>query len=120
MAQINYLIKKCLFCDDESCLQELYPKTFKDEDLNAAVFSARRVTEHFHYRMVKCERTGLVFSREILPDTILEKLYADSKVTFGEYTEIIRKDYWRPLKKITHLLKIPSLLWCLHLSPNQS
>lgn len=95
---IKYLTKSCLFCGDDACLRDLYPRNFQDEDLNADVFSARRVTEHFHYRMVRCANTGLVFSREILPDAILEKLYAGSKVTFGGYSDIIRKDYWRPLE----------------------
>ncbi|HXA01225.1 MAG TPA: hypothetical protein VNW99_04510, partial [Cytophagaceae bacterium] len=84
---------------------DLYPQTFKDEDINADVFSARRITEHFHYKMVKCVKTGLVFSREILPDNILEKLYAESKVTFIEYTDIIRKDYWKPLEKFSNIMK---------------
>jgi 2-polyprenyl-3-methyl-5-hydroxy-6-metoxy-1,4-benzoquinol methylase len=101
----QYITKHCLFCEDEKCLTDLYPQTFKDEDINADVFSARRVTEHFHYKMVKCSRTGLVFSRDILPDSILEKLYADSKVTFSEYTDIIRKDYWKPLEKFSDIIR---------------
>lgn len=98
MAPIRYITKPCLFCGTDACLRDLYPRNFRDEDLNGQVFSARRVTEHYHYKMVRCIRTGLVFSREILPDEVLEKLYAGSKVTFSEYTDIIRKDYWRPLK----------------------
>lgn len=101
---IEYITKHCLFCPDDSCLVDLYPQTFKDEDVNADVFSARRVTEHFHYKMVRCSNTGLVFSREILPEEDLKKLYADSKVTFNEYADIIRKDYWRPLEKFSDIM----------------
>ena len=95
----RYQLKPCLFCGDDDCAQELYPRNFRDEDLDAAVFSARRVTEHFHYRMVRCSRTGLVWSREVLPDEVLARLYADSKVTFSAYADIIRRDYWRPLER---------------------
>lgn len=95
---IRYVTKSCLFCGSDACLRDLYPRNFRDEDLHAGVFSARRVTEHFHYRMVRCARTGLVFSREILPEEELGRLYAGSKVTFGRYAGIIRKDYWRPLE----------------------
>jgi SAM-dependent methyltransferase len=98
---IEYITKHCLFCGTDACLQDLYPRNFRDEDLNGQVFSARRVTEHFHYKMVRCANTGLVFSREILPDAILEKLYAGSAVTFSEYTDIIRMDYWRPLESFS-------------------
>lgn len=101
---INYITKHCLFCNDDSCLKDLYPRTFKDEDINADVFSARRVTEHFHYKMVRCVNTGLVFSQEILPDETLKILYADSKVTFNEYADIIKNDYWLPLEKFLDVL----------------
>jgi SAM-dependent methyltransferase len=102
---INYTVKNCLFHNDNNCLEDLYPQTFKEEDLNEDVFSARRVTEHFHYKMVRCKETGLVFSKEILPEDILKKLYKGSKVTFSEYTGIIRKDYWKPLSKFSSILK---------------
>ncbi len=32
----------------------------------------------------------LVFSREVLPDAELEKLYAESRVTFNAYAALIR------------------------------
>lgn len=102
---IRYVTKSCLFCGSDSCFRELYPRNFRDEDLDASVFSARRVTEHFHYRMVRCANTGLVFSREILPDEVLRRLYAGSKVTFNEYAPIIRKDYWRPLESLSESMK---------------
>ena len=92
----DYLTQPCLFCAGDDCCEELYPRNFRAEDLTPGVFSARRVTEHYHYRMVRCRATGLVFSREVLPDPVLENLYAESQVTFGAYADIIRRDYWRP------------------------
>ncbi len=95
----TYITKNCLFCDgtDEKTHPILYKKNFKDEDLNAEIFSARRTTEHFHYDMVKCEKTGLIFSRHILDDDTLNELYKGSIVTFGEQTEFIKRDYWAPI-----------------------
>src|SRR6202012_5776982 len=100
MAKYNYITKECLFCDgtDAATHPLLYKKNFKDEDLNAEVFSARRTTEHFHYDMLKCQRTGLIFSRHILDDNALNELYKGSVVTFGEQTEFIKRDYWQPIK----------------------
>jgi SAM-dependent methyltransferase len=95
---IGYLPRACLFCGDTRCADEEYPRNFRDEDLTPAVFSARRVTEHFHYRMLRCRRTGLLFSAEILPEDALERLYAGSQVTFSAYADILRADYWRPLE----------------------
>lgn len=96
---IKYVEKACLFCGSDACLRELHPRNFRDEDLTPGIFSARRVTEHFHYRMVRCAETGLVFAREILPDEKLRELYAGSKVTFNAFADIIREDYWRPLAR---------------------
>jgi SAM-dependent methyltransferase len=95
---MNYITKHCLFCREKERLVDLYPQTFRLEDLTPEVFSARRTTEHFHYAVVRCQNCGLVFSREILPDEVLAHLYSESKVTFAEYTDIIRKDYWRCLE----------------------
>ena len=94
---MDFIKKHCLFCQDKEDLVELYPQTFTDQDLTPEVFSARRITEHFHYAIVRCRNCGLVFSREILPDEILSRLYSQSNVTFGEYMDIIRRDYWRSL-----------------------
>jgi len=94
---IKYNTKRCLFCGEGEDAAELYPRTFEPEDLTPEIFSARRVTEHFHYKIVRCRHCGLVFSREILPDDVLARLYSSSRVTFDEYTGIIREDYWRHL-----------------------
>jgi SAM-dependent methyltransferase len=99
---MNYIRKQCLFCEKQEDVEQLYPQTFKSEDLTPDVFSARRSTEHFHYAMVRCRNCGLVFSRDILPDDVLTHLYSQSKVTFAEYTDIIRKDYWRCIEPHTH------------------
>jgi SAM-dependent methyltransferase len=99
VAKYNYVTKECLFCDstDPATHPVLYKKNFKDEDLSPAVFSARRTADHFHYEMVKCAKTGLIFSRHILDDTSLNELYKESVVTFGEQTEFIKRDYWKPI-----------------------
>lgn len=92
---MNLIRTNCLFCARHERIDTLYPKTFSPDDLTPEVFSARRSTEHFHYAIVRCRNCGLVFSRDILPDETLSRLYAQSTVTFAEYTDIIRKDYWR-------------------------
>ncbi len=96
---LKYITKECLFCKstDAATHPVIYQKNFRDEDINAQVFSARRTTEHFHYEMVKCQQTGLIFSRSILDDASLQSLYEDSLVTFGEQAEYIKNDYWKPL-----------------------
>jgi SAM-dependent methyltransferase len=95
---MDYITKHCLFCGNQEKIKELYPQSFTEKDLTPAVFSARRSADQLHYRIVRCQNCGLVFSQEVLPSEILEKLYSQSKVTYGKYTDIIREDYWRALK----------------------
>ena len=95
--QLPYQPKSCLFCEKGTGAKPLYPQTFRDGDLSPQVFSARRVTEHFHYNLVRCRGCRLVYSNPILPDNVLEPLYADSAVTFSEYSSVLKRDYWRPL-----------------------
>jgi len=92
----TYVEKHCFLCAPGSA-RELYPRSFSDSDLSASLFTARRVTEHFHYRVVRCEGCGLVYSAEILSDEDLQDLYAESSFVFGEYSSVLRRDYWRPL-----------------------
>jgi len=100
VAKYKYITKECLFCPttDEANHPILYKRNFQDGALNAEIFSARRTTEHFHYDMVKCKKTDLIFSRHILDDDTLNDLYKDSVVTFGEQTEFIKRDYWKPIE----------------------
>ena len=95
---MNFITKRCLLCLEREDPVELYPRTFKGEDLTPDVFSARRPVDRVHYRIVRCRNCGLVFSREMLPDDVLSRLYAQSSVTYGQYTGVLRRDYWRPLK----------------------
>ncbi len=95
----SYVEKQCLFCGPDANLQQVYAQSFKDEELNPAVFSARRTTEHYHYNMVKCLNCSLLFSRSVLSENDLNDLYGESAVTFGEYFSVLRRDYWVPIHK---------------------
>jgi SAM-dependent methyltransferase len=95
---MELVTKHCLFCGEREALVDLYPQTFGESDISPGVFSARRSTDHLHYRIVRCNGCGLVFSREVLPADRIAQLYAGSAMTYGEYTQTLRADYWRPLK----------------------
>jgi hypothetical protein len=62
MTKYTYIDKECLFCPttDAATHPVLYNKSFKDEELNAEAFEARKTTKHMHYAMVKCLKTGLM------------------------------------------------------------
>lgn len=99
MAKYTYITKECLFCNETDAANHpvIYNKSFKDEELDAAAFEARKVTQHKHYEMVKCLKTGLIFSRHILDDASLNELYKGSEIHFNDMLEYIKNDYWKPI-----------------------
>ncbi|MCX5828410.1 MAG: class I SAM-dependent methyltransferase [Deltaproteobacteria bacterium] len=68
--------------------------------LSPAVFSARRMPDRIHFRMVRCNRCGLVRSDPIAPPQILNHLYAQSTFEYGEEADNLKRSYGRYLKKL--------------------
>jgi len=99
MSNYTYITKQCLFCEttDPENHPLLYKKSFNDEDLDHEAFEARKTTKHAHYEMVKCLKTGLIFSRHILDDATLNKFYKGSAINFNEILQYIKNDYWNPI-----------------------
>lgn len=106
----KYETKYCLICREKERLKTLYPKNFDERNLTPEVFSARRSTDHVHYEIVRCENCSLVFSRNVLCAEDLSLLYSRSKITYGEYTNIICRDYWRHLSPFIHRIPREAVL----------
>jgi len=100
-SKFTYVTKECLFCDSTDAANHpvVYNKSYKDEDLNAEAFEARKVTKHAHNEMVRCLKTGLLFSRQILDDASLNELYKGSEIHFNDLVDYIKNDYWKPISK---------------------
>ncbi len=91
---------RCAICDTEGNARELYPANFRLEDLTPAVFSARRLPDRLHYRMVRCNTCGLVRSDPIAMPAWLEHLYARSAFTYAGETSDLRCTYGRHLARL--------------------
>ena len=68
----------CSLCLTDTQDQEIYPANFSPEDLNPEVFSARRLPDRLHYRMVACRGCGLMRADPVLSSKALSVLYAQS------------------------------------------
>lgn len=77
---------RCAICRTEGNCTELYPANFSPEDFSPAVFSARRLPDRIHYRMVRCSGCGLVRSDPVGDLDLVAKLYQQS--TFDYTTEV--------------------------------
>ena len=91
---MNLVPTICAICGADRSTQ-LYPANFSTKDLNPQTFSARRIPDRIHYRLVRCKKCGLVYSNPILASNLLTKLYEKSVVTYEKQVEDLCKTYWR-------------------------
>ena len=91
---------RCAICGTEGKTHELYPANFGDEAFNAEVFSARRLPDMVHYRIVQCAQCGLVRSDPVIDQETLKKLYLQSELTYAKDIPNLRRTYGNYLRKL--------------------
>lgn len=91
----------CAICGIEGNTVELYPANFSMDALTPAVFSARRLPDRIHYRMVRCNNCGLVRSDPIVPPDILSQLYSKSTFEYDEEVDNLKLCYGRYLNSLS-------------------
>ena len=90
---------RCMICDTREFDRQVYAMNFRPEDLNADVFSARRLPDRLHYRMVRCSQCGLLRSDPILTDEELGRLYAGSHFTYAAEAAFTGETYLHYLRE---------------------
>jgi SAM-dependent methyltransferase len=90
----------CPICQTPGNAAELYPANFAPDDLNPAVFSARRLPDRLRYRIVKCKGCGLVRADPIAAEQLLASLYADSEFAYGDEVDGLVHTYGRYLDRL--------------------
>ena len=96
---------RCAICDSLEDYKILYEKNFNESDINANIYSARRIPDHIHYQIVKCNKDNLVRSNPILDASSLYNLYKESKLTYEDEIENLAASYHGAIKPI--LDKLP-------------
>jgi SAM-dependent methyltransferase len=91
---------RCAICGTEGHSVELYPSNFIIEALNPTLFSARRLPDRIHYRIVRCSICGLVRSDPVADSRILSQLYAQSTFDYGDEVDNLRLTYGHYLTKL--------------------
>lgn len=89
----------CPICGPGVASDEVHPANFSPADLNPEVFSARRLPDRIHYRMVRCGSCGLLRSDPVLPPARLADLYAESTFDYGREVDNLRRTYGRYLDR---------------------
>lgn len=91
---------RCAICGVEGYAVELYPANFSIKSFNAAVFSARRLPDRIHYRIVRCNTCGLVRSDPVTDPQILAKLYKQSAFNYNDEVDNLKLTYGRYLSNL--------------------
>ena len=100
MQAVELHATRCPICDTEGNATEVYPANFDPQAFNPAVFSARRLPDRLHYRLVRCNTCALVRSDPVADAQVLAQLYAHSSFDYGEEVQNIRRTYGRCLARL--------------------
>ena len=100
---LTFVPTNCAICGPDTPARELYPANFGIDDITPARFSARRLPDRVHYRMVRCSRCGLVRSDPVLDEATLGHLYAESTFDYEAETDNLKATYGRYLAKLRRL-----------------
>jgi SAM-dependent methyltransferase len=100
----------CAICETFGNSDEVYPPTFDDASFNDRVFSARRLPDRVHYRMVRCRKCGLVRSDPAADQSSLAELYGRSTFDYAAEVPNLRRTYGRYLARAKRYCSGKSLL----------
>lgn len=101
----------CALCGQKQQVKTLYPATFKEKEISGKMYSARRLPDKIHYRILKCERCSLVFSSPIFSAEKLSKFYRESSCSYKDQIPYLIKTYFKIIKKLKeNLPKNPKVL----------
>lgn len=89
----------CAICETDNS-SVLYPENFDIKRIDEKTFSARRLPDRVHYRMVTCNTCGLVYSNPILEFDKIAALYKKSFVSYDSHVENLKKTYGRYLHEL--------------------
>ena len=90
----------CPICGPGGDADELYSARLDTTAFSPTVFSARRVPDRLHYRVVQCRTCGLVRSDPIADGAVLNGLYRQSELNYAAESENLRRTYGRHLRRL--------------------
>lgn len=102
-AKLTFVPTDCAICGPGIPSKEVYAANFSVDDITPARFSARRLPDRIHYRMVRCLKCGLVRSDPVLDEATLGHLYAESTFDYEAETANLKATYGRYLARVRAL-----------------
>jgi SAM-dependent methyltransferase len=90
----------CALCGEKQQTKVLFQATFKNKDLSEETYSARRLPDKIHYRILKCGKCGLIFSSPIFSINKLSKFYERSTCNYKDQIPYLVKTYFKIVKPL--------------------
>ena len=94
----------CALCGKKQQVELLYEATFAEKDIEIDKYSARRLPDRIHYRILKCRRCSLIFSSPILLPGKIAKFYRESLCNYDEQIPYLIKTYMGLFDRFNELL----------------
>ncbi len=98
--ELALIATRCAICNTEGNADELYSASFTPEIFNADIFSARRLPDMLHYRIVECRSCGLVRSDPIVDSSLLATLYQQSGFRYELDVPNLQRTYGKYLSRL--------------------
>ena len=97
------LATRCAICGTTDGADEVYAATLEPAALTPAHFSARRLPDGVHHRLVRCGRCGLVRSDPVLDPGAMAEFYRASTFDYGAELGGLRSTYATALDRMAGL-----------------
>src|SRR3989442_4870535 len=91
---------RCAICGTLDDATKLYPSTVTRDAFDVRHFSARRLPDRVHYRMVRCNRCGLLRSDPAAAPASVAGLYERSTFDYESEVPNLRRTYGRYLARL--------------------
>ncbi len=99
----------CAICGSKENSTELYKANVTPNDFTPEIFSARRLPDKIHYRIVRCNNCGLVRSDPTIHSNILTTLYAKSIQNYDLEVKNLTDTYFKYVQEAIKILGIKSI-----------
>lgn len=103
-SELELLSTDCAICGPGAPSTQVYAANFTAADFNPDVYSARRMPDRIHYRLVRCDWCRLVRSDPMATTDVVTRLYRESTVDYSAEVQNLRRTYGRYLRQLGPLL----------------
>ena len=101
----------CALCGEKQQVRVFYEATFSKKNLTGEIYSARRLPDKIHYRILKCNKCSLVFSSPVFTQRKLSMFYKKSLCNYKNQIPYLIKTYFNLINEIKNdLRKNPKVL----------